>query len=82
MRWQMHGASVMDIRSATQFKLHMEEAIKELSSALALLQDVYTVDQSLPIRKSVGDIMAAIDALLHESVYLHHPQLNKHVRLK
>ena len=79
---QMHGASVMDIRYATQFKLHMEEAIKELSSALVLLQDIYTVDQSAPIRKSVGNIMASIDALLHESIYLHHPQLNQHARSK
>jgi hypothetical protein len=78
----MHGEAVMDIRSATQFKLHMEEAIKELSSALFLLQDIYTVDQSVPIRKSVGGIIAAIDALLHESVYLHHPQLNQHARRK
>jgi hypothetical protein len=56
----------------------MEEAVRELSSALVLLQETHTVEQSKPIRRAVGNILAAIDALLHESVYSHHPQLNEH----
>jgi hypothetical protein len=80
VRWQVHGASMMDLRSATRFKLHMEEAIRELSSAIVLLQETHTVEESRPVRKAVGDILAAIDTLLHESVYVHHPQLNEHSR--
>jgi hypothetical protein len=54
----------------------MEGAIKELSSALHLAHQVYTREESATIRKSIGDIIAAVDAVLHDSVYSHHPALN------
>jgi hypothetical protein len=77
VRGQMHGTSVMDIQSATRFKVHMEEAVKELSSALLLAHQVYAHEESATIRKSIGDIIAAVDAVLHDSVYSHHPALNE-----
>ena len=67
----------MNRQSATRFKGHMEQAIKELSSALFLTQEVSTLEELAVIRKSVGIIIAAVDALLHESIYSDHPELNE-----
>ena len=41
----MHGALEMNKKSATQFKGHMEQVIRELSSALVLAQAVSTPEE-------------------------------------
>jgi hypothetical protein len=67
----------MNKKSATQFKGHMELAIRELSSALFLTQEASTQEEFVAIRKSIGDIMAAMDTLLYGSIYSDHPELNE-----
>jgi hypothetical protein len=67
----------MNIQSAMRFKGHMEQAIKELSSALLLTQEVSTLEEFAAIRKSIGDIIAAADAILCDSIYSDHPELNE-----
>jgi hypothetical protein len=67
----------MDKKSATQFKSHMKLTIRELSSALVLTQEVSTPEEFATIRKSIGDIIAAVDALLYDSIYSDHPELNE-----
>ncbi len=67
----------MHKKSATQFKGHIELAIRELSSALLLAQEVSTLEELATIRKSIGDIIAAVDALLYDSIYSDHPELNE-----
>lgn len=69
----------MNKNSATQFKGHMEQAIKELSSALFLAQEVSTPEEFAAIKKAIGHIIAAADTLLHDSIYPDHPELN-HLR--
>jgi enoyl-[acyl-carrier-protein] reductase (NADH) len=76
----MHGALAMNIQSATRFKGHVEEAIKELSSALHVAREVSTHEEFSAIRKSIGNIIAAADTVLHVSVYSDHPELNEHHR--
>jgi hypothetical protein len=65
----------MNKESATQFKGHMELAIRELSAALFLTQEVSTLEECATIRKSIGNIIAAVDALLYDSIYSDHPEL-------
>jgi hypothetical protein len=67
----------MDKKSATQFKNHMESAVRELSLSLVLTQQAATQEEFVAIRRSIGHIMAAIEELLHESIYPDHPELNK-----
>jgi len=67
----------MNKKSAAQFKDHIESAIRELSSALVLTKELSTPDEFATIRKSIGDIMAAVDALLHDSIYPDRPELNE-----
>jgi hypothetical protein len=74
---RMHGASAMNKKSATEFKSRMELAIRELSSALVLAQAVSTPEEFTAIRKSIGDLIAAVDALLYDSIYPDHPELNQ-----
>lgn len=71
----------MNKESATQFKNHMELAIRELSSALLVTKEVSAEEEFVAIARSIGNIMAAVDALLHESIYPDHPELN-HLRNK
>jgi hypothetical protein len=59
----------MNKESAAQFKGHMELAMRELSSALFLTQEVSTPEEFVKVRKSIGDIIAAMDALLHDCIY-------------
>jgi hypothetical protein len=73
----MHGTPVIDIQYATRFKAHIEEAIKELSLAFRVAHEVYTLEESAAIRKSIGDIIAATDTILYETVYTHHRALNE-----
>lgn len=69
----------MDKKSAAQFKNHMEAAVRELSLSLVLTQEVAAQEEFVSIRRSIGHIMAAIEATLHESIYPDHPELN-HLR--
>jgi hypothetical protein len=66
----------MDTESATRFKKHMDEVVKELSSALIVAQGSCTTKEFLNVRKLVGDIIARVDGLLHEAVYADHPDMN------
>lgn len=66
----------MEKNSATQFKSHMELATRELSSAIVLAKEVATPEEFLMIRKSIGHILAAVETLLHDSIYPDHPKLN------
>lgn len=70
----------MEMQSARQFKLHMDNAFRELSSALVLAHTVYAPEEALPIRKSIADVIAAVDAILYDVVYAKHPELNEHAR--
>lgn len=62
----------MDIQTAKRFQTHVEEAIKELNSALHLARKDF-----LTIKKSMGEIIARIEGLLHESIHGDHPELRK-----
>ena len=74
----MHGTSLMDIQTAKRFQTHAEEAIKELSSALLLARDMGSEEEFLAVSKLMGEIIARIDGLLHESIYGDHPELPKY----
>ena len=67
----------MDKKSATQFKGHIELAIRELSSAIVLAKEVAAPEEFIAIRKSIGHIMADADTLLYDFIYLEHPELNE-----
>ncbi len=67
----------MDIQTAKRFQLHAEAAIEELTSALLLAQDTSSEEEFLALRKLMGEIIARIDGLLHESIYGEHPELCK-----
>jgi enoyl-[acyl-carrier-protein] reductase (NADH) len=73
----MYGASLMDIQTAKRFQTHVEEAIKELNSALNLARDTNSREDFLIVAKSMGEIIARIDGLLHESIHSKHPELPK-----
>lgn len=66
----------MDVESASRFKEHVEQAIKALTSALLVAQRDSTLDECEMTRKSIGDIIAAMDALLYDNIYSDHPELN------
>jgi len=66
----------MNVESAGRFKGHVDQAIKDLSLALLVAQEDSTVEEFAAIRKSIGDIIAATDALLYDSIYSDHPELN------
>ncbi|WP_298255839.1 hypothetical protein [Bradyrhizobium sp.] len=67
----------MDRKAATQFKSHMESAVRELSLSLFLTQAVASEEEFVTIRRSIGHVMAAIEEMLHESIYPDHPELNE-----
>ncbi|MBR0785306.1 hypothetical protein [Bradyrhizobium iriomotense] len=66
----------MDAKSTTRFKQHAERAIEELSLALTLAKEASPADEFLRLRTSVGDIIARIDAMLHDKIYKDHPGLD------
>lgn len=66
----------MDAKSAARFKQHAERAIEQLSLALTLAQEVSPADEFLRLRTSVGDIIAQIDCMLEDNIYIDHPGLN------
>jgi hypothetical protein len=66
----------MDKKSATQFKKHMEAAVRELSLSLVLTQENAAKEEFIAIRRSIGHVMAAMEQLLHVSIYPDHPELN------
>lgn len=66
----------MNEESASQFKGHVDQAIKELSLALLVAQESSTEEKFVEIRKSIGDIIATADALLYDFIYSGHPKLN------
>lgn len=67
----------MDKKSATQFKVHMESAVRELSLSLLLTQKAASPEEVITIRRSIGHVMASIEQMLHASVYSDHPELNE-----
>jgi len=66
----------MNNRSASSFKVHAERAVTELSSALIIAQQSSDEEEFKCVQKSVGEIIAAIDAMLFNSIYNDHPDLN------
>jgi hypothetical protein len=77
MRYGLRGTPVMDKKSATQSKVTWNWQIRELSSVLVLTKEVSALEEFTTIRKSIGDIMAAMDAVLYDSIYPDHPELNE-----
>ena len=73
----MYGAAVVDKKSARRFKSHIHAATRELSSALLVAHEIYTVEEAAAIRRSVGEVTAALEMLLQNSIYSHHPELNE-----
>ena len=67
----------MDIQTAKRFHAHAEQAIRELSSALLLARDTSSEDELLIVTKLLGEIIAWIDGLLHQSIYGDYPELRK-----
>ena len=67
----------MDIQTAKRFQTHVEDAIQELSSALNLARGSTSEEEFLVIVKLMGEIIARIDGLLHESIHCEHPELRK-----
>jgi hypothetical protein len=67
----------MDIQTAKRFQTHAEQAIRELTSALHLARDTSSEEDLLAITKLMGEIIARIDGLLHESVHGDYPELRK-----
>jgi hypothetical protein len=67
----------MDIQTAKRFQTHAEQAIRELSSALHLVRDTSSQEELLVVAKLMGEIIARIDGLLHESIYSDYPELNQ-----
>jgi hypothetical protein len=65
----MHGAPLVDIESADRFKACLEDAVKGLSEALLVAEAGCSSDEFLKIRTSIGDLIARVDGLLHESVH-------------
>lgn len=66
----------MNMESASRLKRHVEQAIEELSSALLVAQEVSTAEEFALIKRSIGHIIASMEALLYDSIYLDHPELN------
>lgn len=69
----------MDIESAKAFNARLEAAVAELSRALLIAQTACSADEFLGVRRSVAHLIADVDALLHESIYADHPELD-HLR--
>jgi hypothetical protein len=47
-----------------------------MSAALLVAQENSTVEGFVATRKSIGDIIAAMDNLLYDSIYSEHPELD------
>ncbi|MBR0957142.1 MULTISPECIES: hypothetical protein [Bradyrhizobium] len=63
----------MDAKSAARLKQHVERAIEELSLALMLAKEASPADEFLKLRRSVGDIIARMDTMLHDEINKDHP---------
>lgn len=66
----------MNVESASRFKRHVDQAIRDMSAALLVAQENSTVEGFVATRKSIGDIIAAMDNLLYDSIYSEHPELD------
>ena len=55
----------MNIHEAKRFEQHMNDCSRELSSALLVAQEGCAADEFIEIRKTIGDIIARADTLLH-----------------
>jgi hypothetical protein len=66
----------MNKEAAIRFKTHAEAAIKELSSGLVAAETSSSDDELIPIKQSVGDLIARIDSLLVETIYSRYPELD------
>jgi enoyl-[acyl-carrier-protein] reductase (NADH) len=67
----------MDIQTARRFQTHAEKAIEELHSALLLSRDTSSKEELQTVTKLLGEIIARIDGLLHESIHRDYPELCK-----
>ena len=56
----------MKIHQTKRFEQHINDCIRELSSALLVAQHDCTGDEFNEIKKTIGDIIARADALLHQ----------------
>jgi hypothetical protein len=56
----------MNIHEAKRFEQHVNDCIRELSSALLVAQQGCSDDEFIEIRKKIGDIIARADTLLHD----------------
>jgi hypothetical protein len=65
----------MKIHEAKRFEQHMNDCIKELSSALLVAEQGCAADEFIEIRKTIGDIIARVDTLLHDKIYDDHHEL-------
>jgi hypothetical protein len=72
----MHGASMMDKASALRFRNHILHALEELSSALLVAQKASSEQEFVATRESIGDIVARIDNLLREAIYVDYPDMD------
>jgi len=67
----------MHIQTAKRFQTHAEQAITELTSALHLARDTSSEEELLAVTKLMGEIIARIDGLLHESIHGDYPELRE-----
>jgi hypothetical protein len=58
----------MNIHEAERFEQHINDCIRELSSALLVAQQGCAADEFIEIRKTIGDIIARADTLLHDKI--------------
>lgn len=66
----------MDIDSAKRFKTHLEQVVKELSAALLISRASSDAESFSNTRRSIGNIIAEVDTILYETIYVDHPELN------
>ncbi|MFC5069845.1 hypothetical protein [Flaviflagellibacter deserti] len=66
----------MDASEASRLKAHLDEAIKQLSAAIAVASEVGSAAEVLSIKRSLGDLIARVDALLVGKIYSEHPDLD------
>lgn len=67
----------MDIQTAKRFQTHAEQAITELNSALLLARETSSEEEFLAVAKLMGEIIARIDGVLHESIHGDYPELRE-----
>jgi hypothetical protein len=67
---------MMDKASALRFRKHILHALGELSLALLVAQKACSEEEFIATRESIGDIVARIDNLLGEAIYVDYPEMD------